>query len=311
MAKQVATASLDSIARIWTAATGELTNLFAGHAALGVNDVDFSPDVDAHAMVTAGADGTASYSALGQRSVPLLGHDKAVSAPRSAPTAARSSQRARTGLRGSGTHSVSLSRRSSRATAATSRRSQSIRPDRGSPWVWRMAVCRFSPQTVGSSALRDGDSAHCERWLGRGDVDGRYQRRARADLGRLRPRAGARAPPRVRNPSCRYLAGWQAARDGRPGWGRAIWRLPSGTVRTLKHDAEVKAVDFDETGKLLASASGKQAFVWRTSDAERINPSGPKLVASRMWHWVTEAVSWRPLVTTSEPGSGTSVLVRW
>ena len=76
--ERVATASLDSIARIWLAATGELTNLLAGHAGLGVNDVDFSPDKDSGAMVTAGADKTVSYSALGQRSVPLLGHDEAV-----------------------------------------------------------------------------------------------------------------------------------------------------------------------------------------------------------------------------------------
>ncbi len=76
--KLVATGSADTIARTFSVATGTLQNSFYGHSALGINDVDFSPEKDSTAIVTAGDDHTARFFENGQNLVSLLGHKRAV-----------------------------------------------------------------------------------------------------------------------------------------------------------------------------------------------------------------------------------------
>jgi WD40 repeat protein len=44
-----------------------------------------------------------------------------------------------------------------------------------------------------------------------------------------------------------------------------VWRLASGTFRVIRHDGPVSAVAFDSTGRVLATASGKDAYTWSTT----------------------------------------------
>jgi WD40 repeat protein len=55
-----------------------------------------------------------------------------------------------------------------------------------------------------------------------------------------------------------------------------LWRLPGETYSELDHDTAVTSVAFDPTGRLVATGSGKAAYVWRTSDAQFVKKLEPE-----------------------------------
>jgi WD40 repeat protein len=275
--EQIATASIDTIARIWNTATGALVTTTSGHAGLGINDVDFSPDVDAHAIVTAGADGTMRYSAPGQDSISLLGHDSAV-------LSASFSPNGRSILSASADGTARLwDPYGEPAPKALKKYSSDVTAVAVDPTGSRIAVGR---EDGGVEVLSPGRRVISTPVTGRRRTvsvgwAGETTLMAATSAGRVRIWGDSgRGPVRelLHGSGIRAAAisrdGKQAATAGQDGVVR-LWRLPSGTFQTLKHDAAVNAVDFDETGRFLASASGKQAFVWRTSDGERVKPFDP------------------------------------
>jgi WD40 repeat protein len=275
--EQLVTASSDTIARIWTTATGALVTTTSGHTGLGINDVDFSPDKEAQAIVSAGTDGTLRYSAPGQNSIPLLGHESAV-------LGASFGTDGRSILSASADGTARLWDPYGEPVPKTLKTySSDVTTVAVDPTGSRIAVGRddggvevLSPgRRVISTPVTGIRRTVSVGWAGETTLmaatsAGRV--RIWGDSGRGSVReflhgSGIRAAAISRD-------GKQVATAGQDRVVR-LWRLSSGTSRTLEHDAAVTAVAFDETGQLLASASGKQAFVWRTSDAERFRTLDP------------------------------------
>jgi WD40 repeat protein len=104
---------------------------------------------------------------------------------------------------------------------------------------------------------------------------------AATDVGRVRiwkdfgqgPMRELQHLPRVRSAAISQ-SGKLVATAGSDGIVR-LWRLPSGTFRPLKHDTDVRSVAFDASGRLLAAASGRQVYLWRTTDGELLEKLDP------------------------------------
>jgi WD40 repeat protein len=268
---QLATGSVDTIARIFDTTTGELVATHFGHTGLGINDIDFSPYVEAHAIVTAGADGTLRYSAPGQNSIVLLGHDDAVLRASFSPDgrsvlSASKDGTARLWDPYGEPAPKTLKRYSSDVTAVAVDPSGSHiavgREDGGVEVLSPGRQVISNPPTGRRKTVSvgwAGDTLMAATSAGRVRIWDDY------GLGPVRELLHGSGI----NEAAISRDGKQLATAGQDGDVR-LWSLPSGTSRTLKHDADVNAVAFDETGRFLASAAGKQAFVWRTSDAERV-----------------------------------------
>jgi WD40 repeat protein len=273
---QLATGSIDTIARIFDTTTGELVATHFGHTGLGINDVDFSPYVEAHAIVTAGADGTLRYSAPGQNSIALLGHDNAVLRASFSPDgrsilSASKDGTARLWDPYGEPAPKTLKKYTSDVTAVAVDPSGSHiavgREDGGVEVLSPGGQVLSNPATGRRRTVSVG-------WAGETLM-------AATSAGRVRVWDDYGQGP-VRellhgsgiNEAAISRDGKHLATAGQDGMVR-LWSLPSGTSRTLKHDTVVSAVAFDETGRFLASAGGKQAFVWRTSDAEPVNTFDP------------------------------------
>jgi WD40 repeat protein len=276
---EVATASIDSIARFWKVATGEIESAVPGHAGLAVNDVEFSPDKDSRAFVTAGADKTASYSASGQRSVALLGHDEAVLSASFSPdgrsiltaskdgtarlwdpfgepvptTLARYSHEVTTvavdptgsriavGRRNGGVQVLAPNRRVLSTPLATYRR--------------RVVSVAWAEEQLLMAAFADG---RVTMWEGAG----------REPLPDLDHESDIRAAAISRD-------GKLVATAGNDGTVR-LWRLPAETYVELDHDTAVTSVAFDPRGRLVATGSGNATYVWRTSDRQLVKKLEPE-----------------------------------
>jgi WD40 repeat protein len=304
--KQVATASLDSITRFWTAATGELESAPSGHAGLGTNDVEFSPDKDSLAFVTAGADGTASYSASGQRSVALLGHDGAVLSASFSPdgrsiVTASADGTARLwdpfgepvpktlALYVSDVTSVAVDPTGSQIAVGRSDGSvEVVTPDRRVLSTRSLGRRRIvSVGWAGDQTLMAATALGRVRiWRDAGqdllhelDHESRIQAAAISRDGRL------------------------AATAGNNGTVR-LWRLPGETYRELDHgDTAVTSVAFDPAGGLVASGSGNAAYLWRTSDDSPIKKLEPNGAADDVVTDVAFGDRGRLLATASNDGN--------
>ena len=115
-ARQIVTASYDTTARLWNAATGAGLNVLNGHTD-AVYSASFSPD--GKKIVTASIDGTARlWDALGGSVKVLLEGRSIVREPHSAPMAGGLRRSPTTIWRASGTRAQARRARPSRATAA-------------------------------------------------------------------------------------------------------------------------------------------------------------------------------------------------
>jgi len=278
--RRVATGSLDTVARVFNAATGALDDTFYGHTGLGINDIDFSPD--GSAIVTAGADHTARFSAKGQLSVPLLGHDRAVLhasfSPdgRSVLTSSKDGTarlfdpygepvpRTRTSY-GSGVTSVAVDPSGTLYAAGRADGGVDVLTPKGH--LIRSVIAGGGPAAKAVVSLA---------WAGKQTLmtaskDGRV---------RLWGRAGASQPRElVHRGAIRAAAisadGMLVATAGEDKNVR-LWDLRRSSSRTIPQPGEVNAVAFSPSGKILATASGNSAHTWRTSDGTGLRAFEPE-----------------------------------
>jgi WD40 repeat protein len=281
--KLVATGSADTVARTFSVATGTLQNSFWGHSALGINDVDFSPEKDSTAIVTAGDDHTARFFANGQNSVLLLGHKRAVLHASFSPDGRKvltSSRDGRARLwdpygepvpdkvanygEPGGVTSVSVDRTGT--LVAVGGRNGAVHVlslggklvstpvSSGSPIV---SVAWARRQRL-LAASRDG---HVRIWDDAGASPVR-------DLDH-----GSTITAAAISPDGRLVA----TADNQNGEAR-LWRIEGGAARSLRHDGRgpVSAVAFDPTGRVLATARGSVAYTWAIGgqSLERFEPEG-------------------------------------
>jgi WD40 repeat protein len=303
---QVATASHDSIVRIWKAATGELESAPNSHAGFAINDVEFSPEKDSGAWVTAGADKTASYSASGQRSVALLGHDDAVLSASFSPDG-------RSILTASADGTARLwdpfGEPVPKALALYTSDVTSVAVD---PTGSQIAVGRSDGSVEVLAPNRRVLSA---RSLGRRRIvsvgwAAEQTLMAATQLGRVRIWEGAgRELLHELDHESRIQAA-AISRDGRlvatagnDGIVR-LWRLPAETYRELAlGDDAVTSVAFDPKGRLVAAGSGNTAYVWRTSGGPPVKKLGPNGEASRVVTDVAFGDGGSLLATASSDGN--------
>ena len=273
---QLVTGSVDTIARIWDTTTGELVATHFGHTGLGINDVDFSPDVEAHAIVTAGADGTLRYSAPGQNSIALLGHDDAVLRASFSPDG-----RSILSASKDGTARLwdpygepvpkALKQYSNDVTAvAVDPTGSHIAIGRESGGVdvlspsGRVTSTPISVQRPMVSVGWAGETLMAATDVGRVRIWKDFGQGTMSELQHL---------PRIRSAAISQN-GKLVATAGSEGIVR-LWRLRDNTYRPLEHDVDVRSVAFDASGRLLAAASGTQVYLWRTSDGELLDKLDP------------------------------------
>jgi WD40 repeat protein len=274
---QLVTGSIDTIARIFDTTTGELVATHFGHTGLGINDVDFSPDADTHAIVTAGADGTLRYSAPGQNSIALLGHDDAVLRASFSPDG-------RSILSASADGTARLWDPYGEPAPKTLKKyGEDVTAVAVDPTRSRIAVGR---DTGGVEVLSPGGQvistpiSVVRPMVSVGWAD-ETTLMAATDVGRVRiwadfrqrPMRELQHLPRIRSAAISQN-GRLVATAGLEGIVR-LWRLPGGTDRPLEHDVDVRSVAFDPSGRLLAAASGMQVYLWRTSDGDLLDKLDP------------------------------------
>jgi WD40 repeat protein len=273
---QLATGSIDTIARIFDTTTGELVATHFGHTGLGINDIDFSPYVEAHAIVTAGADGTLRYSAPGQNSIALLGHDDAVLRASFSPDGRSILSASKDGTArlwdpygepapktlkkyGEDVTAVAVDPTGSRIAVGKRTGGVEVLSSGGQVISTPISVQRpmVSVGWAGETLMAATDVGRVRIWKDSGQGSMR-------ELQHL---------PRIRSAAISQN-GKLVATAGSDGIVR-LWRLPGGTYRTLEHDADVRSVAFDASGRLLAAASGTQVYMWRTSDGELLKKLDP------------------------------------
>jgi WD40 repeat protein len=279
--ERVATASVDTVARVFIAATGVPDDTFYGHTGLGINDIDFSPEKNSSAIVTAGEDHTARFFAKGQLSVPLLGHTRAVLGASFSPdgrwvlTSSKDGTarlfdphgepvpkvRADYGPSGA-VNSVAVDPSGSLVAAggkdgAVHVLSVDGRPLRtpiepgGSPVV---SVAWARGQKL-LAATEDGD-VHIWRNAGASPLSefkhgGKINAAAISADGTLVATAGQND-------------------------GARVWRMTNGASQRLPHDGPVSAVAFDPSGRLVATASGAAAYAWSTTSGRGLKKFEPE-----------------------------------
>jgi WD40 repeat protein len=278
--QRVATGSIDTVARVFIAATGALDDTFYGHTGRGINDIEFSPEKNSNAIVTAGADHTARLSAKGQLSVPLLGHTRAVLGASFSPDGRSVLTSSKDGTArlwdpyGEPIPQPPLATYESRSVTTvaidpTGNRIAVGREDGGVEVLELNGHVSRTPITSGPpvvsvawaraqtllAATADG---HVRIW---GDAGA-------SPLGDLDHGARIHAAAISRD-------GKLVATAGDDDKAR-IWSLPSGTSRVLPHTDKVTAVAFSPSGKLVATASGTLVYTWRTSDARKLKPFVPE-----------------------------------
>jgi WD40 repeat protein len=267
----VATASVDSLGRVWNAHTGVIEDVLHDHGGPPVNDIDFSPTAESWAVVTAGGDKTARYWAPGQQSVVLLGHDGAVTGASFSPD---------------GTSILTASGdRSARVWDPLGDRPLRVieRRDRGS--VSSVAVNR-----TGSLIASGGEDRVVRVISPQGRVlrtlpplpqrivsvgwSNRGWLLAASRNGVVQVWDGGQQLTAVRHGEQIRAAAISAdgtllatAGAGENGLVR-LWRVPSGTPLPSLDDGDpdtgaVTSVAFNPTGKQLASASGPFGYVWQ------------------------------------------------
>jgi WD40 repeat protein len=284
--ERVATASLDTVARVFVAETGVLDDTFYGHTGLGINDIDFSPD--GSAIVTAGADHTARFSAKGQLSVPLLGHDRAVLDASFSPdgrsvltsskdgtarlwdpygepvprTPARyDSSVTSVAVDPSGTlYAVGRDDGGVDVLTPKGHLITSVIAGGGPAAKAVVSVAWASKQTL-LTATRDG---RVRLW---GDA-GASPRRELAHEGAIRAAAISTDGTLV-----------ATAGDDK---NAHLWDLRRDTSLTIPQPDKVNAVAFSPSGKILATASGSSAYTWRTADGKGLRPFTPEGEAGKV-----------------------------
>lgn len=279
--QRVATASLDTVARVFIAATGVLDDTFYGHTGLGINDIDFSPD--GSAIVTAGADHTARFSSKGQLSVPLLGHDRAVLdagfSPdgRSVLTSSKDGTARLWDPYGEPVPNVLADYGSSGAI-----RSVAVDPSGslvaaggqdGAVHVLSLdgrLVRTLAPVGQKGSPVVSVAWAHGQKLLAATE-DGHVRIWGNASASRPQEldhggaiRAAAISPD-----------GTLAATAGENREAR-VWRLATKKSFSLPHDGIVRALAFDPRGRLLATASGRSAYTWSTNGGPALRKFEPE-----------------------------------
>jgi WD40 repeat protein len=276
----LATASLDTIARLWTVSTGGLFDTHYGHSGLGINDIDTSP-IDNTAIVTAGADGTARYSAQGQLAVPLLGHKGPVlhasfgpdgsiltssrdgtarvwdpygePAPRTRFTYAGES--VTVAVDSSGTRIAIGRQRGGLEVRSTGGRVISTPISKG-PRVVSVAWAK------GQTLMAATANGHLRIWR---------------DAGASAPQElDHRGPIRAAaiSPDGNFAA--TASAGSRNGEVR-LWTLATGTPRVLPHTGGVSALAFDPKGRFLATGNGEAVYIWPTTvgnSPRKLEPQG-------------------------------------
>src|SRR5262245_2455369 len=277
--RRVATGSLDTVARVFNAATGALDDTFYGHSGLGINDIDFSPD--GSAIVTAGADHAARLSAKGQLSVPLLGHDRAVLHASFSPDGRSVLTSSKDGTaRFWDPYGEPVPR--TRARYGSSVTSVAVDPSGTLYALGRadggVAVLTPKGRLIRSVIAGGGPAAKGvvsvawaqKRTLMTATRDGRV--RLWGDAGASQPRE------LVHGGAIRAAAistdGTLVATAGVDKNAR-LWDLRRGSSRTIPQPGEVNAVAFSPSGKILATASGNTAYTWMTSDGTGLRAFEP------------------------------------
>jgi WD40 repeat protein len=280
--QRVATGSLDTVARVFIAATGVPDDTFYGHTGLGINDIDFSPD--GSAIVTAGADHTARFSAKGQLSVPLLGHDRAVLDASFSPDGRSVLTSSKDGTArlwdpyGEPVPKVLANYGSSGAvnSVAVDPSGSLVAAGGQDGTVHVLSVDAGLVRTLTPVGQKKGSPVVSVAWA-------RGQKLLAATQDghvRIWRNAGASPPQGFNHGSAIRAAaisadGTLAATAGENGEAR-VWRLATKTFRSLPHDGIVNALAFDPRGRLLATASGRSAYTWSTKGGPALRKFDPE-----------------------------------
>jgi WD40 repeat protein len=278
---RVATGSIDTVARLWTVATGALDDAFYGGIGLGINDIDFSP-VDPTAIVSAGADHTARYSAKGQLSIPLLGHDGPVLEASFSPDGASiltSSKDGTARLWDPYGEPVPQTLQTFGDVSVTA-----LAVDQAGT---RIAVGREDGQvavlTLAGKVLRtllpSGPKVVSVGWgrkqtLMAATSDGRVRIWRDAGTSLLSEfNHGAEIGAAAISPDAKLVATAPTGSDHRV----RLRTLATRKSRVLRHEGSVRALAFDPTSRFLATGSGEAAYIWPTDgsdDPKKLEPEG-------------------------------------